>query len=203
MPEFFSLRAEINILLGNIGVLPGTVAVLCSFVSGIWQNGNDPVIDGSFGDSGVLYDDTDRLLNTTENLLVATRLETGRDSFKMRPERVDGVLRAAVAQLGRQASEHKLSVVVNDQALTAVMAPELIRRVLINIMNNAIQYTPAGSAIELRAEHPGRGERAPVRLPLKKTPAGRHRPAGRRERISPPRAPTRNSGSRPLRCASE
>lgn len=47
------------------------------------------------------YDDTDRLLNTTENLLVATRLETGRDSFKMRPERVDGVLRAAVAQLGR------------------------------------------------------------------------------------------------------
>ena len=76
------------------------------------------------------YDDTDRLLNTTENMLVATRLETGRDSFKMRPERVDGVLRAAVAQLGRQASEHKLSVVVNDPALTAVMDPELIRRVL-------------------------------------------------------------------------
>ena len=48
------------------------------------------------------YDDTDRLLNTTENMLVATRLETGRDSFKMRPERVDGVLRAAVAQLGRR-----------------------------------------------------------------------------------------------------
>lgn len=76
------------------------------------------------------YDDTDRLLNTTENMLVATRLETGRDSFKMRPERVDGVLRAAVEQLGRQASEHKLSVVVNDPALTAVMDPELIRRVL-------------------------------------------------------------------------
>lgn len=102
-----------------------------------------------------IYDDTDRLLNTTENLLVATRLETGRDSFKMRPERVDGVLRAAVAQLGRQASEHKLSVVVKDPALTAVMDPELIRRVLINIMNNAIQYTPAGSAIELRAEQKG------------------------------------------------
>ena len=73
----------------------------------------------------------------------------------MRPERVDGVLRAAVAQLGRQASEHKLSVVVKDPALTAVMDPELIRRVLINIMNNAIQYTPAGSAIELRAEQKG------------------------------------------------
>ena len=54
MPEFFSLRAEINILLGNIGVLPGTVAVLCSFVSGIWQNGNNPVSDGSFGDPGGL-----------------------------------------------------------------------------------------------------------------------------------------------------
>ena len=118
------------------------------------------------------YDDTDRLLNTTENMLVATRLETGRDSFKMRPERVDGVLRAAVAQLGRQASEHKLSVVVNDPALTAVMDPELIRRVLPS------NCGPNKKAARCRSASPttGRASRtrrkAPVRLSLKKPPRG-------------------------------
>ena len=90
-------------------------------------------------------------------------------------------------------------MVVNDPALTAVMDPELIRRVLINIMNNAIQYTPAGSAIELRAEQKGGAVQISVSddgpgipddakkhlfdFPSKNRPAGRHRPAGRRERI--------------------
>ena len=54
MSEFFSLRAEVNILLRDIGVVPGTVGVLCSLVSGIRQNGNNPVIDGSFGNPGGL-----------------------------------------------------------------------------------------------------------------------------------------------------
>lgn len=130
------------------------------------------------------YDDTDRLLNTTENMLVATRLETGRDSFKMRPERVDGVLRAAVAQLGRQASEHKLSVVVNDPALTAVMDPELIRRVLPS------NCGPNKKAARCRSASPTTGRASRTRrkstcstFPQKNRPAGRHRPAGRRERI--------------------
>lgn len=54
VPEFCSLWAEINILLRDIGVVPGTVGVLCSLVSGIRQNGNNPVIDGSFGNPGGL-----------------------------------------------------------------------------------------------------------------------------------------------------
>lgn len=151
------------------------------------------------------YDDTDRLLNTTENMLVATRLETGRDSFKMRPERVDGVLRAAVAQLGRQASEHKLSVVVNDPALTAVMDPELIRRVLPS------NCGPNKKAARCRSASPttGRASRTMRKsicstFPQKTAPRGGGNGFLRRAGgISPPRAPTRNSGSRPLRCASE
>lgn len=156
------------------------------------------------------YDDTDRLLNTTENMLVATRLETGRDSFKMRPERVDGVLRAAVAQLGRQASEHKLSVVVNDPALTAVMDPELIRRVLPS------NCGPNKKAARCRSASPTTGRASRTRrkstcstFPQKTAPRAGIGPRGggngflRRGGISPQRAPTRNSGSRPLRCASE
>ena len=102
-----------------------------------------------------IYDDTNWLMNMTENLLVATHLETDRESFKMRPERIEDLFRRAVAQLDRRAAEHCVSVHLEDAALMATMNARLIERVIINIMNNAIQYTPKGSHIELRGTKKG------------------------------------------------
>lgn len=102
-----------------------------------------------------IYDDTNWLMNMTENLLVATHLETARESFKMRPERIEDLFRRAVAQLDRRAAEHHISVHLEDAALMAAMNARLIERVIINIMNNAIQYTPKGSHIELRGTKKG------------------------------------------------
>ena len=102
-----------------------------------------------------IYDDTNWLMNMTENLLVATHLETDRESFKMRPERIEDLFRRAVAQLDRRAAEHCVSVHLEDAALMATMNARLIERVIINIMNNAIQYTPKGSHIELRGVKKG------------------------------------------------
>ena len=94
-------------------------------------------------------------MNMTGNLLVATHLETDRESFKMRPERIEDLFRRAVAQLDRRAAEHHISVHLEDAALMATMNARLIERVIINIMNNAIQYTPKGSHIELRGTKKG------------------------------------------------
>lgn len=102
-----------------------------------------------------IYDDTNWLMNMTENLLVATHLETDRESFKMRPERIEDLFRRAVAQLDRRAAEHHISVHLDDAALMAAMNARLIERVIINIMNNAIQYTPKGSNIELHGMKKG------------------------------------------------
>lgn len=102
-----------------------------------------------------IYDDTNWLINMTENLLIATHLETDKNSFKMCPELVDDLFQSTVAHLDRKAAEHKISVVLDDTALMATMNAGLIQRVLINIMNNAVQYTPKGSVIELRGERKG------------------------------------------------
>ena len=102
-----------------------------------------------------IYDDTNWLMNMTENLLAATHLETDRESFKMRPERIEDLFQRAVAQLDRRAAEHHISVHLDDAALVAAMNARLIERVIINIMNNAIQYTPKGSNIELHGMKKG------------------------------------------------
>lgn len=96
-----------------------------------------------------IYDDTGWLINMTENLLVAT---TDKESFRFQPERLADVFQSAVDHLDRRASEHNISIHLADDSLTAFMDAALIQRVLINIINNAIQYTPKGSRIELRGQ---------------------------------------------------
>ena len=102
-----------------------------------------------------IYDDTNWLINMAENLLVATQLETDKESFQMRAERIEDLFRNTVAHLDRRAEEHHISVHLDDHARMAAMNARLIQRVLINIMNNAIQYTPMGSNIELSAVQKG------------------------------------------------
>lgn len=102
-----------------------------------------------------IYDDTNWLINMTENLLAATHLETDKESFKMSPELIEDLFQSAVAHLDRRAAEHHLSIRLDDAALMAAMNAKLIQRVIINIMNNAIQHTPKGSNIELRGVKKG------------------------------------------------
>ena len=102
-----------------------------------------------------IYDDTNWLINMTENLLVATHLETNKESFKMSPELIEDLFQSVVAHLDRRAAEHHISVHLKDVTLMAAMNARLIQRVIINIMNNAIQYTPKESNIELSAVKKG------------------------------------------------
>ena len=102
-----------------------------------------------------IYDDTNWLINMTENLLVATHLETDKESFKMSPELIEDLFQSVVAHLDRRAAEHHISVHLEDVTLMAAMNARLIQRVIINIMNNAIQYTPKESNIELSAVKKG------------------------------------------------
>lgn len=102
-----------------------------------------------------IYDDTNWLINMTENLLIATHLETDKESFKMSPELIEDLFQNAVAHLDHRAAEHHISVHLEDATLMAAMNARLIQRVIINILNNAIQYTPKESNIELSAVKKG------------------------------------------------
>ena len=94
-----------------------------------------------------IYDDCSWLINLTENLLTATRIENG--GVQMEPELLEDVLKTAVRQVDRRARDHHISVTMKDPMLMARMNAGLILRV------NAIQYTPAGSQIALSAERKG------------------------------------------------
>ena len=102
-----------------------------------------------------IYDDSMWLVNLTENLLSITRIENGTMRLQMEAQLLDEVFQEALSHLDRQAAEHRIAVELPDDLLMARIDVRLIVQVIINIVNNAVKYTPAGSHILLRAEKQG------------------------------------------------
>lgn len=104
---------------------------------------------------GSIYDDSIWLIDLVENLLAITRIEEGSTLTNMQPELVDDVFREALAHMDRKAEKHGVSVRLDDELLMAYMDGRLVVQVLINLLNNAVKYTPPGSHIELSAQENG------------------------------------------------
>ncbi len=102
-----------------------------------------------------IAEDAGWLTGLVENLLSVTRLDDGDVRVDCQPELVADVVEDALRHVSRRASEHHLEVQLEDDLLMARMDGRLIVQVLVNLVNNAIAYTPAGSTITVAAERRG------------------------------------------------
>lgn len=98
-----------------------------------------------------VYDDSMWLINLVENLLSVTRIENGTMHIHTEAELLDEVFQEALEHTSRKSYEHTITTNLQDDLLMAQMDAHLIIQVIINIVDNAIKYTDAGSHIELSA----------------------------------------------------
>ena len=96
-----------------------------------------------------IYDDAMWLISLVENLLSVSRLEEGQMNLHVSTELIDEVVAEALRHINRKSAEYHLHIQNSEDYLLAQIDAKLIVQVIINIVDNAIKYTPAGSEIDI------------------------------------------------------
>lgn len=117
-----------------------------------------------------VYHEADRLQRLVRDLQELSRVEAGALALDRRPTPVSRLVDAVVDRLGRQFEEKGVALEADVPAdLATVRADEdRIGQVLLNLLGNALQYTPAGGRVNVRAGQEG----DTVRLAVEDTGVG-------------------------------
>lgn len=94
-----------------------------------------------------IYDEADWLNELVENILQTTQFEEGRIKLNIKDEAAEEIITEAVIHVRKHAKEHKIHVKIPDEIILIQVDGVLIRQVLVNLLNNAIDYSPPDSEI--------------------------------------------------------
>ena len=100
---------------------------------------------------GIIHDHAERLANLIRDLLSISEIESGELSLELAPLRIEGVAQRAATLLDHQARAKGISIGFTGlEAAPAVLADHgRIEQVLVNLLDNAIKYTPEHGAINI------------------------------------------------------
>jgi two-component system sensor histidine kinase KdpD len=96
-------------------------------------------------------EEADRLNRLVHNLLQMTRLQSGELTLRREWHSIEEVVGAALRRLDRRLSGRRVSTRILPDLPLVAMDGVLVEQVLVNLLDNALKYTPSGSPIEIIA----------------------------------------------------
>jgi two-component system, OmpR family, sensor histidine kinase KdpD len=96
-------------------------------------------------------EEADRLNRLVQNLLEMTRLESGALQLRKDWHPLEEVIGAALGRLGKQLADRQVHTNVPPDLPLVPIDDVLVEQVLVNLLDNAIKYTPSKSPIRIMA----------------------------------------------------
>jgi two-component system sensor histidine kinase KdpD len=95
--------------------------------------------------------EAERLNRLVDNLLNMTRIESGAIKLHLEPGDVQDLIGTALEQLGKRAEHHQIKVDVPLNFPLVPMDFTFMAQIIVNLLENAIKYSPEDSVIEVAA----------------------------------------------------
>jgi two-component system, OmpR family, sensor histidine kinase KdpD len=104
-----------------------------------------------------IREEGDRLNRLIGNLLQMTRLESGALALHREWHPLEEVVGAALGRMAKRLGDREVTVRVPADLPLVPIDDVLVEQVLVNLLENAVKYTPAGSPIRILATGTDRG----------------------------------------------
>lgn len=97
---------------------------------------------------------SDELVQLVNELLDISRIESGKVTMKQEPQNLRKIVEEAIDMVSVLAKEKQieLSYVIPEDTLNILADRQQLQRVFINIINNAVKFTPSGGKINVRSK---------------------------------------------------
>ena len=96
-----------------------------------------------------MLEEVDRLRGLIDRLLILSRAESGQIRLNREPVDLAELADEVVAQLGVLAEEKGQTLTVNKSPAWGLADRSVLRQSIVNLVDNAIKYTPAGGRIQV------------------------------------------------------
>lgn len=102
----------------------------------------------------IIYEESDRLTRLVNDLLDLSKIESGHSVLQFDRCNLNELVQTTVKKLSNEANQHGLTLEthVPEGAIMAEVARDRVAQVLINLIGNAIAYTPEGGRIDVFLE---------------------------------------------------
>jgi two-component system sensor histidine kinase KdpD len=99
-----------------------------------------------------IVDESRRLTRLVENLLDMARLDSGSISINRQWQVLEEIVGLALEAVRRELAEHKVRLTIPEDFPLIHVDGFLLEQLLVNLLENASRYTPAGSEIDIGAQ---------------------------------------------------
>lgn len=131
------------------------LATITGAASGIMEAGSSVKLAECRELAGEIYHESRRLNRLVGNLLDMTRLESGALEITKEPQPVDEIIGSAISYYEDQLASRQIETDIPDDLPMVSADAVLIQQLMINLLENAVKYTPSTSPLEFKARVEG------------------------------------------------